>query len=963
MNNASVSGTCAGDNCKIELCLTVNGVSCATPNQEAVLTGTPANLTFGSGNLMDLWQGSGPPTISRVDVSQAGGTVNYTAATRQVLFTNGAPFNIRWAPGSTMTIAGTSYTIASVQNERQVTLVSGPTADVTGAAYTANNFGVLIYKKTSSANAVSIGYTSFTYGSTPMPPYSPQASNYCSNVVVVGGVNGYNCFIDNELYWVAADGSDTRDLGMSEMTGHTDGRWPNLYPCGKGQQLGQFDPQNGDIWYCLVPLYSSFMRTGIVQAHYMGSHTRNTPGTLLPDCELNGSAQPCILFTMMQPNPQDAIPVTGPAFNPAFAASGYALGGIVQGGISNDGDMMVFSIQGAQDTRGWFFIYALGDRTPTGTTANSFRVIASASTFLTAPMSWCTIHSTEVPDGGWTQTVHNSFPIMGQAGNYIVTITGAALNNTPGAAGGLNACPANKFGVAGNVCTQISIAGQPTSAFDGSQPQNLQVGDLMRTSDAYEFVRVLTLDGPNLITIQRGYPGPPTLDPPENHSSKDLIMNCGTYNNQSATLSLWNYRNDPYGLNANGNTIKNNPVALGGHQYTGAGVTATAAGFPYSLGETQCPSSILTSSGSCTQVIPGTLYAPTGPPLAVTVSPPFAGKVGIGSPNQVDSHPGPCFLNWCTDARPIDGGGPLNLGAGSTNFTNTSGQLWKVSNAQLTIHPKFLHTMAYVGRFPLVDISAPNSVISNGAADSYKYCYALQSGECVAGSAVGDFFVNSPYVSHPFCYYPGVALFDDDDNAICVGDLGAHTGNIVQFGTTQHDVVGAATRRLGTNYAKYNQMDVFWTATPAPSGAMMFSQARWLDRVRTDDLSSVLPPFPVQDNIARNTFSPVPVIIPALQGGSAQSAYVEFGYVENGAPGSYFCTTRQEACVASGASINIASPFQFEITETHSPTPCSSGCLITIPALPEHVVYYRWKYFDANGLLLQTSNQHVAIAQ
>jgi hypothetical protein len=963
VKQASISGACSGDDCKLEACLTVDGVTCASANQEAVLGTTPADLSFGSGKMMDLWQASGPPTISRVDVTQAAGTVNYKASTKQLTFVKGAPFNIRWGAGSQITVAGGAFTIASVQSEQTLTLTDGPNSDVTNVPYTANNFGVLLFKKTNSANAVSLGYATFSYAATVMPPYSPQASNYCSNIVTVNGVPGYNCFIDTELYWAAADGSDARDMGMAQLQAHTDGRWPNQYPCGKGQQLSQFDPQNGDIWYCMVPLFFDTNRLSIVQAHYIGSHARNTPGTPIPDCDLNNNAQPCIKYTIMQPKPQDSIPQSGPPFNPAFAASGYKLGGIVQGGISSDGDMLVYSIQGAQDTRGWFFVYTLGDRTPTGTTANSFRIIASASTFLTAPLSWCTIHSTEPPDGGWTQTVHNSFPIMGQAGNYIVTFTNGPLNNKPGDPNGLNACPANTLGVSGNVCTTVTIAGQPASALDGSQPQKLQVGDLMRISDLFEFVRVIAIASDTQITLQRGYPGPPTLDPAENHTSNVAIMNCGTYNNQSATLGLWNYRADPMGLNADGTTIKNNPTALGGHQYAGGGVAVTAGGFPYSLGEALCPQATLTFNGSCTQVIPGTLYAPTGPAMGVAVSPPFMGKVGIGSPNTVDSHPGPCFQGWCTDARPLDGGGPGNLAAGQgvAPWANVSGQLWKISGGQKVLNRKYLRTIAYVGRFPLVDISGPKSILGNSAKDSYKYCYAVAAGECSAGSAVGDVFVNSPHVSFPYCYYPGVAAFADDANAICVGDLGAYTGNVVQFGTSQQDVVGAVTRRLGTNYAKYNQMDVFWTASPVPSGQMMFTQARWLDGIRTDDLTSTMPPFPAPDGVVRNTFSPVQVKINVPQGLPAQSAIVEFGYVENGNSGSYFCTSRQEACVAAAGSVDPNAPFFFEQTETYTPQPCSNGCTIAVPALPEHVLYYRWRFIGANGQVIQSGPPQVTI--
>lgn len=959
INQASISGNCTGDDCKLETCLTVNGIKCASGILESSLSMTPGNFTLGTGKLMDLWQTSGAPAITRVDASTANGTINYTAATQKLTLVSGNPFNIKWTAGSMINVGGAQYTIASVQSERSITLVSGPPSDVSAVSYTANNFGLLMWKKTPTAQTVSIGYTTFQYGSSVMAPWSAQAQNDCSTVVTANGVPGYNCFIDTELYWFAADGSDIRDLGMMQLTYWPDGRW-SFWNCGQSGQQMQFDPQNGDEWYCMVPLYYQANRETIVQAHYMGDHSRYTPGKVVPDCGLNGGAQPCIQFTIMQPNVADAINQTGPAFNPDFTAANYQISNIIQGGISSDSDMFIYAEQyGGQDTLGWMFVYTLGDRTPTGTTANSFRIIASTSTYRRPPLSWCTVHSSDPPDGGWALITSNSYFVRGPAGTYSMQITNSPLNTTLGAAGGLNVCPANKFGVTGSLCTDITVNGEPTSGLDGSILQNLQVGDVMMVDN--EYIRVLSIVSSTEFIGQRGYLGLPTSVGASAHTSTKLIMSCGTQNSKNGENGLWNYRNDPYGTNENGNTIVFDPTISTGHHYL-LGGASVAAGAWWNLGEALCPSALLTTGAGCTQVRQGTLYTATlATPSAVAVNPPFAGKIGLGNGNQVDTHPGPCFNGWCTDGHPMDGGNTpqVTLGTTASPFVNVSGQLWKVAGAQSALSIKFLPTAAYVGRTPLVDISGHGSILGNTSADSYKYCYALTAGECVTGSAAGDFYVNTPYVSYPYCYYAGVAIYADDVNSICVGNMGPFVANLVQFGITKQDSIGAVTRRLGPNYVKWNQMDVFWNAYAVPSGGAMASQVRWLDGVRSDDLASILPPFPAQDSVARNTFYPVKVTIDPPRALAAQSAIIEFGYSENGDAGNYYCTSRQETCVAVAANVNLTTPFYYEQSESFTPASCATGCTITVPALPQHVLYYRWKYLGAGGQVIESSQMHV----
>jgi hypothetical protein len=941
------NGGCSGDDCKVVACLTVNGVSCSSGTKEISLTTTPNAYTLGSQALMDLWQGAGAPGMARPDVSQATGTVNYSAATKQVTVAGGNLFSLKWTAGSQITIAGAQYTIASIQNEALLTLVTGPASDLNGASYSANNFGVLIWKKTSRADTVSIGATTYQYGSSYMPVWSSSATAGCSAAVSGNGVPGYNCFSGQELFWYAADGSDIHDLGFVGLWyGNGNGSWGQGWACGTDTNGYQFDPQNGDVWYCSVELNYNPNTIGIVQAHYMGSHAAYTPGTQIPDCVLSNGAQPCIQFTIMVPNINQAAL----AFSPAFQAGGYQVGYWIFGGVSQDGDLTMMTREpSGQDSKGWLFVFTLGDRTPAGTDANSVRLVGGASSYQRAPFSWCTIHFAGEPENGWQSCTSNDLTKKGAAGTYTMTLTSPPLNATPGATSGLNTCPSNVLGVTGQVCTAITVSGEPLLQLDGSFLQATQVGDLILIDS--EYMRIVVKNSSTSLVVQRGY-----VSAAAAHGGTTLTMACGTRNGMGAAEAMWNYRSDPYGTNASLSTIVTDPTMGNGHAFSTPSLMINMGGNSYLLGQTLCPSYLVI----CYEVRLG--GSSTSPIVGVAENPYFDGTMGIGLPNQVDGHPGPCVGAWCLDGRPMDGGSWGLVGSAASPFVNIGGQLWKYPGAQSLLNRKILTTMAYVGRWPLVDSSGPGALLGSGPQDSYKYCLAQTAGECYAGSAAGDLYVNAPYVRYPYCNYPGIAVQADDTTSICIGDLGANTGNTVQVGVTGEDTAGALTRRLGPNYAKWNQQDVFWNMGATPNGGLSFSQVRWFDGVRSDDLVNILPPYPASDGITRNSFLAVTLASGTPPTGTS-TAVVEFGYAENGVAGNFFCTSRQETCVAVNGNVNATTPFYFETSESYAGMPCGGGCSIVVPALAQHVLYCRWKFKNSSGQVTGTGNTYAVATE
>jgi hypothetical protein len=93
---------------------------------------------------------------------------------------------------------------------------------------------------------------------------------------------------------------------------------------------------------------------------------------------------------------------------------------------------------------------------------------------------------------------------------------------------------------------------------------------------------------------------------------------------------------------------------------------------------------------------------------------------------------------------------------------------------------------------------------------------------------------------------------------------------------------------------------------------------------------------------------------------AVNNAAIEFGYAENGEPGQFYCTSRQEKCLATTATVP-AVPFLFPsdgaggVESGVAGTSCTSGCSIAIPAISQRVLYYRVRYRDASNRTVATS--------
>jgi hypothetical protein len=133
-------------------------------------------------------------------------------------------------------------------------------------------------------------------------------------------------------------------------------------------------------------------------------------------------------------------------------------------------------------------------------------------------------------------------------------------------------------------------------------------------------------------------------------------------------------------------------------------------------------------------------------------------------------------------------------------------------------------------------------------------------------------------------------------------------------------------------------------------------------------LAGKLPPFPEVDSVNRGTFVPLALNLSPPPDLGVDNAVVQFGYLENGAPDQFFCTSRRETCMAVGPVVTENNPFRFGTdgadgtAATVSGASCASGCTIAITGIPQRVVYYRVLYRDSsNRVVAQTRIQMATV--
>jgi hypothetical protein len=949
------SATASADR-QIDVCLTVNGVTCTSVIRSIPLGNTePASAgVIGTQDGYNRYWTDATHTFTAGDSVARQGVVNVDI-NGNVQWQSGNVFSVNWIPGSHITINGSDCIIASLTNDRTLNispLSCSPALSLPaqGAAFAAANFGVLIRKSTNSPDAIFVKAATYNFGTSNDTQQWPAGggTTMCSTSLVPDTSSpiqyGYHCSVQGMLYWVNPTSGEVRFLG--------DIRWPPASVGGDAPagactaNSGIFDATNGNVFYCGVTTYSG------QQIILKGTYTGN-------NADVGSGSATSWLTTMpinwvnLTPASTASLSTLASGFNNAFDPTQFTCG--LSG--ATDAALIYFNCsRGGQDTISWSGIFDPVKRA----------VVALRPSWSLAPTRWCRVHSYGA-FGNWFSYAFsaNQDSAVAGAGNWTVK-----LPNNELATANVTACPSNKYGVTGQVCVTVAplsepcdfspASSEPQNCVDygsNSQPafhlQDSQEGDVFTIDN--EYLRLIVKNGASWV-LQRGY----GWSTPAAHSTPNAMnATCGgqNFNISSEQQTFWNFAADPNGTNSQGTTVL--PMQYG---------ISHSSGLPQLFTGLAYWGDCSTSGATCLAVYKGAdvgSWLNTPPNPMPNIAPAFAGQIGNAFANFIEvytsSAPSSQAVNpkqWFLLLRPFEQDG------GQITANSAGNQLYKLTPGPDTrpLNRKILPTFATCGDHPMLDVSGPQSTINETAADNFKYCVANAAGECsdsthARGTITGDVYANCPMMGAGAASCgPG----GEDDRNLCLGDNGAYVQAISQVGVNFSTTNGGEIRTITNGFRRYRLGPYYWNARVTPEGNWMIVRSDYFDRQRAEEFLVKIPPFPERDGVDRSNFVPLTMYISALPDQPVDNALIEFGYAENGPAASLYCTSRQETCVAQSATVDPNTPFVFAQTETAASAPCSSGCVIAIPGIPQRLVYYRVKYRDAANNVLATTNIQVA---
>ena len=333
---------------------------------------------------------------------------------------------------------------------------------------------------------------------------------------------------------------------------------------------------------------------------------------------------------------------------------------------------------------------------------------------------------------------------------------------------------------------------------------------------------------------------------------------------------------------------------------------------------------------------------------------PFAGSLAALSEGFIQTHPSArqhlapaSEQGWFLDSRVLSAENGTTLQVFPQNWSLATGTQRVYVTSDAALDRKRLPLAVWAGRNLLLDMSGPSSRISD--LDLWRYCVADFPGECRPDSAAGQVFAVVDQATLSGWCGGGELL-----NQPCAASVPAHFGYSVQQGFSIPDPAGLNWRKLSMGFAGYGRTDDGFTNThAAPDGSWAIVPSHFTEGVRSEMFAAELPPWPGLDGLDRSTFVQIPVRVTAVPG--LTQALIVFGYAENGPPGAFYCTSRQEVCSTGG------SPFAW-LSEAPAPQACAKGCTIDVPALSGRVLYFAIQWLDSHGEdKLSTPLQAVAI--
>ena len=469
--------------------------------------------------------------------------------------------------------------------------------------------------------------------------------------------------------------------------------------------------------------------------------------------------------------------------------------------------------------------------------------------------------------------------------------------------------------------TTFHVSGEPKARAD-DLAMIAQEGDHFVLDG--EYVQIVKKISPTEWQVSRGWGH---LKARLHRAGERMWADCGVVLSGGGwAMTYWRFLDDPLGENL----IVNPGWPTGGHDDAGPDLHLTE-GYSFITGP------LLENLGKA-------------PSRTLSIVPGFAGVHSPAYGTTTAMHPSYHQVNdprWFTDSKPMNGSNIL-----SGTHLKVSGQLYKYTfggfYANNGLHRRILPTLAFSGGAQLIDVSGPRSIIADDESMAGTYCVALVGGECRPESAAGDVYGNITNLKYLFCGggdgpNPNLSDFcvvDNPPQGQVVLQAGLEPNRVALAPGEPDSVTGAGwTRALSRGFGNVRLIGEL--AKPTPDGKWLFFNAR--DKL----LMLKMPPFEKQDELDRSTFLPFTVTVPS--GPEGTTAAIQFGYAEYGPADQYYCTSRQEACVAVAQGIDVAAPFKFRDTESYSGVPCTESCQITIPVVPQHIAYYQVVYLASDG--------------
>ena len=788
---------------------------------------------------------------------------------------------------------------------------------------------------------------------------------------------GYHCQIwmggtIPALYWIAPDG-ETRFLGTMN-TNYTDG-WTASSFC-RGALSASFDAKDPNTFYCWVgsdPVYRG--KIVPLRAVYTGHNVagQDADRTNQPIAALGGL--PNTTYTQILPWGRD-IQTLLTEFDPNFTKYGLACcTAYITGDWANN--RYVFQLWASQNSFGWIGVFdlnqtaaqqqakfgsAAGCADNPAVTGNNYTgmagcVVASTSSFSSAPGSalrWSGLHAINVTPASTFVGVALESPAV----IYQVTLT-SALSGTPGPCG--TAKPSGSYipdwpdASWTYGCSTVTVNGDPQAPNNLGYPTSMPAapGDFLSVNASSfthnEVMRLLDTgaDGKTWYIQRRYFYGATWPYSVANAGGTLGMMSWAIYNDPNNTgLSLWwDVDNGALATNMT-NTYRDalppvhmafvNNATYGRWSTTG---DSTQPGMePGRL--TNLPPALLMQGSPSLNAVSWSYGNPWSDTLAsikrTTQAAMEPGDLSLESHPAlpITNPPDQATYNQFVDNHPYFGASNIVT---ASNVSLVGGQLYRIRGLSMASLYKLVPNFANSGSRAMKEVSGPSALLATDASAQFQWCVALYAGECYGGSLAGDIYFNAPGIANAFCTYNWSTLLSTTTipNDICVSPAHAMV-QAVKMAEIVSDPQGLQFRAISTALSQYEQQSNFWNSRSLPDGSWLYTSL-----AMDSALKMIKVPPRSTDTVNRTSYIPISIGLAARAG--VDNVMVEFGYAENGNPGAYYCTARQEACVAQGAAIDLTQPFYFGTTEAASihGMPCASGCTVTLPAVSGRMVYYR----------------------